>query len=185
MEDIRKIVQECIQEVFWTEKDWDDYLGKTTSINDSSQKELKEKIKQYIESNDFRLRDSVLRVMDFAKKINPNQNEYDLIDVVKSILLDLEKEDDHMDDFFRKRFVKVYEEFDYMFEKINEIVSAASISNTDNQMEDPGVSAVSTKPTDDEDINEDKNKEKKKKQHPYVMTLPSGLVYSFDVVSQS
>ena len=61
-------------------------------------------------------------------------------------------------------------------EQINEIVSAASDSDTDNQLLDPGVSAVATTPTDDEDINENK----RKKSHPYVMTLPSGLVYSFD-----
>lgn len=175
MKEVRKIVRKCIQEVFWTDKEWDSYLGK--SIQGSEEvSALKSEIKKYVESDKFELRRSVPTIMDLAKKTNPESSEYDLVDIVKSILLDLENNDNHMDDLFRNRFNKTYEEFDYMFEKINEIVSAASDSDTDNQLLDPGVSAVATTPTDDEDINENK----RKKSHPYVMTLPSGLVYSFD-----
>jgi DNA polymerase III alpha subunit (gram-positive type) len=175
MKEIRKIVRNCIQESFWTEKDWDTYLGKGVSKNDK----LKDDIKEYIESENFRLKGSVFIIMDLAKKSNPEQSEYDLISTVESYLLSLKHEDDHMDNTFRDRFSKVYEEFDYMFEKINEVVSAASDSTTDNQLKDPGVSAVSTSSTDDEDINENKKDNKKSKRKPFVMTLPSGLLYSF------
>ena len=179
MKEIRRIVQDCIQEVFWTEKEWDAHLGKT-SLDNIGVSELKKGIKEYVESSSFSLRNSVPTIMSLAKKHNPDTSEYDLIDMVKNILLELEREDNHIEDLFRNRFNKVYEEFDYMFEKIHEIVSAASTSSTDNQMLDPGVSAVATTSTDDEDINENKKKNKKKKSHPYVMTLPSGLVHSFD-----
>tara|TARA_Y100000389_G_C17461482_1_gene522068 strand:+ start:311 stop:850 length:540 start_codon:yes stop_codon:yes gene_type:complete len=175
MKEVREIVRKCIQEVFWTEKEWDSHLGKLSGGSDEISA-LKSEIKKYVESDNFELRSSVPTIMDLAKKTNPESSEYDLVDIVKSILLDLESNDNHMDDLFRNRFNKTYEEFDYMFEKINEIVSAASDSDTDNQLLDPGVSAVATTPTDDEDINENK----RKKSHPYVMTLPSGLVYSFD-----
>ena len=174
MKEVREIVRKCIQEVFWTEKEWDSHLGKSSRGSDEISA-LKSEIKKYVESDSFKLRSSVPTIMDLAKKTNPESSDYDLVDIVKSILLDLEKDDNHLDDLFRNRFNKTYEEFDYMFEKINEIVSAASDSDTDNQLLDPGVSAVATTPTDDEDINEDK----RKKSHPYVMTLPSGLVYSF------
>ncbi len=176
MEEIRKIVRKCIQESFWTEKDWDIYLGKEKSENDK----LKDEIKEYVESESFQLKGSVFAIMDLAKRSNPEQSEYDLIDTIKGYLLSLEHEDEHMDNTFRNRFSKVYEEFDYMFEKINEVVSAASNSTTDNQLADPGVSAISTSSTDDEDINENKKDKKKPKRQPYVMTLPSGLLYSFN-----
>lgn len=180
MKEFREIVRECIQEVFWTEKEWDSHLGKSSHGNEEISA-LKLAMKEYVESDNFELRSSVPTIMNLAKKTNPESSEYDLVDIIKGILLELESDDNHMDDLFRNRFNKIYEEFDYMFEKINEIVSAASDSDTDNQLLDPGVSAVATTTTDDEDINEDK----RKKSHPYVMTLPSGLVYSFDVVSQN
>jgi hypothetical protein len=173
MNDIRKIVRKCIEESFWTEKDWDAYLGKKNSENNK----LKNEIKQYVESEGFNLKNSVFYIMDLAKKHNRGKSEYDLIDIVKGYILDLEREDDHMDEIFRNRFAKVYEDFDYMFEKINEVVSSASNSISDNQLADPGVSAISTSSTDDEDINENNNNKRKTK--PHVMTLPSGLIYSF------
>ena len=156
MEDIRKIVRKCIQESFWTEKEWDMHLGKEKYKNNPSYSKLKNDIKEYIESENFQLQNSVFFIMNLAKKANPGDSEYDLIDTLKGFILDLKDEDEHIDDKFRNRFKKVYEDFDYMFEKINEVVSAASDSDTDNQMIDPGVSAVATTPTDDENINENK-----------------------------
>jgi len=177
MKEIRKIVRKCIEESFWTERDWDIYLGKKNSENNK----LKEDIKQHIESEDFKLNGSVFAIMDLAKKHNPDKSEYDLIDTVKGYILDLESEDEHIDDVFRKRLSKVYEDFYYMFEEINEVVSAASNTDTDNQLSDPGVSAVSTSSTDDEDVNENKKNKRQKQPHfsRLAMKLPSGLIYSF------
>tara|TARA_R110000772_G_scaffold87599_1_gene182553 strand:+ start:555 stop:1061 length:507 start_codon:yes stop_codon:yes gene_type:complete len=168
MEDIRKIVRKCIQESFWTEKEWDMHLGKEKSKNNPSYSKLKNDIKEYVESENFQLQNSVFFIMNLAKKANPGDSEYDLIDTLKGFILDLEGEDEHMDDKFRNRFKKVYEDFDYMFEKINEVVSAASDSDTDNQMLDPGVSAVANTPTDDENINENKKSK-------FITALSSGF----------
>ena len=168
MEDIRKIVRKCIQESFWTEKEWDMHLGKERSKSNPGYSKLKNDIKEYVESENFQLQNSVFFIMNLAKKANPEHSEYDLIDTLKGFILDLEDEDEHIDDKFRNRFKKVYEDFDYMFEKINEVVSAASDSDTDNQMLDPGVSAVANTPTDDENINENKKSK-------FITALSSGF----------
>ena len=110
MEDIRKIVRKCIQESFWTEKEWDMHLGKEKSKNNPSYSKLKNDIKEYVESENFQLQNSVFFIMNLAKKANPGDSEYDLIDTLKGFILDLEGEDEHMDDKFRNRFKKVYED---------------------------------------------------------------------------
>ena len=89
MEDIRKIVRKCIQESFWTEKEWDIHLGKEKSKNNPSYSKLKNDIKEYIESENFQLQNSVFFIMNLAKKANPEHSEYDLIDTLKGFILDL------------------------------------------------------------------------------------------------
>jgi hypothetical protein len=154
LDEVRDLVKEVIQEVFWTGGDWDDFLNKEKTGDDQNKKkELKGDIIHYIESENFSLRQSVEYIMHLAQKIYPGVGEYDLIDLIKGILTQIEREDDRIESTLRDSAMKVYDEFDYAYQRVNEAKKKKK-----------------------------KKKSRKPKDvgHPYVMGLPSGTFFSFD-----
>lgn len=119
---IRKAVRALFESV-WTSKDWDKVLQQKKSSNNNSHEisKLKNSIKNYIESKSISNGMSVEVVMDMAKKILSDVGEYELIDVIKSVLTEIERENDEIDPTIRNRANKLYDEIDSTFEMVNEI----------------------------------------------------------------
>tara|TARA_R110000868_G_scaffold105774_8_gene290413 strand:+ start:5135 stop:5728 length:594 start_codon:yes stop_codon:yes gene_type:complete len=194
--DIRKMVREVLKESFWTDKDWDDYLSSQSDISSKeSNSELYSELENFlIKKKSFSELDA-LEVMNISKKLMPDVNEYDLIDLVKFSLSEIERNNDEMDGIIRGRAKRAWEMVDdfYLNEKINEVVSAVATTSTDNEMADSGVSAVATTSTDNEmadsgvsavqEESKEKLKTKKRKPKdmgkPYTMSLPSGSFFNF------
>ena len=192
--DIRKMVREVLKESFWTDKDWSDYMSSQSDISSKeSNSELYSELENFlIKKKSFSELDA-LEVMNISKKLMPDVNEYDLIDLVKSSLSEIERNNDEMDGIVRDRARRAYEMVDDFYEKINEVVSAVATTPTDNEMADSGVSAVATTPTDNEmadsgvsavqEESKEKLKTKKRKPKdmgkPYTMSLPSGSFFNF------
>ncbi len=193
--ELRKIVRQVIKESYWTDKDWNDYFSTQSNAHsvDDNDKLYKE-LENFLRNKESFAELDVLSIMDIAKKVIPEVNEYDLIDLIKSSLSQIEEKNDEMDGIIIGRAKRAYKMVDNFYEKVNEVVSAVSTSSTDNQMADPGVSAVSTSSTDNQmaSQNEDsemqeeskeKNKKKKKKPKdmgsPYTISLPSGSFFTF------
>ena len=191
------MVREVLKESFWTDKDWSDYMSSQSDISSKeSNSELYSELENFlIKKKSFSELDA-LEVMNISKKLMPDVNEYDLIDLVKSSLSEIERNNDEMDGIVRDRARRAYEMVDdfYLFyEKINEVVSAVATTPTDNEMADSGVSAVATTPTDNEmadsgvsavqEESKEKLKTKKRKPKdmgkPYTMSLPSGSFFNF------
>jgi hypothetical protein len=172
--DLRQAIREVMEEAFWTDSDWDDFISKGVLGDDAKKRsELKGDIEYYLDSESFSLKDSVEYIINMAKKIYPGSDEYDLVDLSKSVLMDIERGDDLIDSTKRDKAVKVYDEFDYMYQKVNEVVSAVADTPQDDQI----------------DVQEGKKKSKKKKKksrkpkdvgYPYVMSVPTGIIHSFD-----
>mgnify|MGYP005998038785 CR=1 FL=1 len=190
--ELRKIVRQVIKESYWTDKDWNDYFSTQSNAHsvDDNDKLYKE-LENFLRNKESFAELDVLSIMDIAKKVMPEVNEYDLIDLIKSSLSQIEEKNDEMDGIIIGRAKRAYKMVDNFYEKVNEVVSTSS---TDNQMADPGVSAVSTSSTDNQmaSQNEDsemqeeskeKNKKKKKKHKdmgsPYTISLPSGSFFTF------
>ena len=177
--DIRKMVREVLKESFWTDKDWDDYLSSQSDISSKeSNSELYSELENFlIKKKSFSELDA-LEVMNISKKLMPDVNEYDLIDLVKFSLSEIERNNDEMDGIIRGRAKRAWEMVDdfYLNEKINEVVSAVATTSTDNEMADSGVSAV-------QEESKEKLKTKKRKPKdmgkPYTMSLPSGSFFNF------
>ena len=175
--DIRKMVREVLKESFWTDKDWSDYLSSQSDISsEESNSELYSELENFlIKKKSFTELDA-LEVMNISKKLMPDVNEYDLIDLVKSSLSEIERNNDEMDGIVRDKAKRAYEIVDDFYEKINEVVSAVATTSTDNEMADSGVSAV-------QEESKEKLKTKKRKPKdmgkPYTMSLPSGSFFNF------
>mgnify|MGYP003658070843 CR=1 FL=1 len=192
--DIRKMVREVLKESFWTDKDWSDYLSSQSDISsEESNSELYSELENFlIKKKSFTELDA-LEVMNISKKLMPDVNEYDLMDLVKSSLSEIERNNDEMDGIVRDKAKRAYEIVDDFYEKINEVVSAVATTSTDNEMADSGVSAVATTSTDNEmadsgvsavqEESKEKLKTKKRKPKdmgkPYTMSLPSGSFFNF------
>lgn len=163
---LRLAIREIIKESFWTDNDWDEFLSKGVVGDDAKKRnELKGDIEYYLDSESFSLKNSVEYIINIAQKIYPNSSEYDLVDLSKSVLMDIERGDDLIDSKKRDRAIKVYDEFDYMYQRVDEVVSAVADTTEDDQI----------------DVQEGKKKSKKKKKSSkYMMGLPSGMFFGFD-----
>jgi hypothetical protein len=193
--EFRKIVRQVLKESYWTDRDWNDYFStqsNTHSVDDND--ELYKELEMFLRNKESFAEFDVLSIMDIAKKVMPEVNEYDLIDLIKSSLSQIEEKNDEMDGIIRGRAKRAYKMVDNFYEKVNEVVSAVSTSPNDNQMADPGVSAVSTSSNDNQmasqnensemqEESKEKNKKKKKKPkdmgNPYTISLPSGSFFTF------
>lgn len=164
--DLRQTIRNVMEEAFWTDSDWSKYL-----VNDDGEKinQLKNKIVNHIESDEFKKSEAVDHIVNsLASGMYPDKNEYELVDLSKVALEELKY------DLINKEVIEdILSDFDYMYQKVNEVVSAVADTPEDDQI----------------DVQEGKKKSKKKKKksrkpkdvgYPYVMSVPTGIIHSFD-----
>lgn len=196
LDEIKQLVNQVLSEEVWTSADWDHHIGRQSAGNDSKKEDiLYEKLLSYI-TNDYDKHSVVDDVMKLAGEAYPGTSGYDLIDLVKYSLSQVEKSDDTILGNIRKRADKAYKEVDdhYLMVNENDISEIEIIDEPDPNFDyadaerefyDRGYLEDELRQAEEESSGHENSSEEelderfpKEAGDPYTITLPSGIISS-------